>query len=121
MEEKRAVSRELVLQLMALPDASSRANALRDTITATPSNNHKAIVEPSELLEAIAYHAQSWRADCCEKMNELQQVAVIARLVIMKLCGSNSPELRHFEDGLKPAMRKAGLRGSIMLRQSATS
>ncbi|CAB9528985.1 expressed unknown protein [Seminavis robusta] len=103
-EAQKLVSQGLVLKLIGLPDDSARAKELRNTIYPS-TDKDKLLVKPDELLLAIAHHAQSWKGqpDSKEKIGSLRQVAIIARLVIMKLYGSKSPELKQFEDGLRPA------------------
>ena len=104
-ELETLVSQGLVLKLMAMPDDASRAKELRDKVAPTPENKGEVMVKPNELLLAIAHHAQHWKNDAAQKpkIDRLRQIAIIARLVIMKLYGSDSPELKQFEDGLRPA------------------
>lgn len=83
-------------------DDAGRAKELRNTIAPVPENNHTVVVPPHQLLEAIAHHAQACKGNK-EQMDSLRQVAIIARLVIMKLYGAGTPELKQFEEGLRPA------------------
>lgn len=104
-EANKLVSQGLVLKLVALKDDASRAKELRNTIAPTAENNNKVMVKPNELLLAIAHHAQIWKGqvESRDKISTLRQVAIIARLVIMKLYGADSSELIQFQEGLRPA------------------
>jgi hypothetical protein len=99
------VAQGFALKLLEITDDAARAKELRNTIAPTKENNHKVLVKPDELLAAIAHHAQIWKNqdENKEKVNGLRQVAIIARLVIMKLYGANSTELTQFQEGLRPA------------------
>ena len=87
---------------MNMTDDAGRAKELRNTIAPVPENNNTVVVPPHQLLEAIAHHAKACKGDKSQ-MDSLRQVAIIARLVIMKLYGNGTPELKQFEDGLRPA------------------
>ena len=95
-------SQTLVMKLMHMGDDAGRAKELRNTIAPVAENNHTVVVPPHQLLEAIAHHAQACKGNK-EQMDSLRQVAIIARLVIMKLYGAGTPELKQFEEGLRPA------------------
>ena len=110
-DDTARVSQALVLKLMNLGDDATRARELRNHIAPVAENNHTVIVPPSELLKAIAHHAQRCKSTTStttdqsspSPLDALRQVAIIARLVILKLYGTGSPELSQFEDGLRPA------------------
>jgi len=94
----------LVLKLMELKDDTSRTVELRNTIAPVVENNFKATVPPSVLLKCIANQADTYKfSNQKQQLDRLKQIAIIARLVIMKLYGTDSSELKQFEDGLRPA------------------
>jgi len=101
----KSISQALILKLMDVGEDATRAKELRVNIAPVAENNFNVVVPPAKLLEAIAHHARAFKIveNSKEKIDILRQVAIIARLVIMKLYGSGSPELKQFEDGLRPA------------------
>jgi hypothetical protein len=98
---------DLLKKLISSPDDKTRAILLDQHIAPPTPDNTAPFVSPDDLLQAIAKFVEMIRkikqSDNVPEITSARQVAIVARLAIIKIYGEGSEELRKFELGLAPA------------------